>query len=137
LVLQQINGKSGEQVTTTLLKKLETLNVVEIEKEYIPYLADLFKSNVINVTDLQSALSKYFINLNDTVIDVPLLSEHLSKLLFELIDNNIISGSDLIFMDVQKKTDGNEDDLPMIDELFRLVANLLVLLYEKKFKSWK
>jgi hypothetical protein len=92
---------------------------------------------VINVTDLQSALSKYFINLNDTVIDVPLLSEHLSKLLFELIDNNIISGSDFIFMDVQKKTDGNEDDLPMIDELFRLVANLLVLLYEKKFKSWK
>jgi hypothetical protein len=92
---------------------------------------------VINVTDLQSALSKYFINLNDTVIDVPLLSEHLSKLLFELIDNNIISGSDLIFMNAQKKTDGNEDDLPMIDELFRLVANLLVLLYEKKFKSWK
>jgi hypothetical protein len=123
---------------SVLLKKLELIPDKEINEQLIPYITDLLeKDRKFKYKEMGDALSKYAIALTDAVIDIPKLTENFARLLFSLIDKNIIESKDLNFRPQKKVTEDGDEDLPLIDEIFRLMAYFLIQLYEHKYNSWK
>lgn len=86
---------------------------------------------------LGKALTNYLFLYADLSIDVPHLKEYLSKTIFYLLSDNCLFPCDLIFLNTEKKNEDGEIEMPLVEEYFSLVANILSLFYNKKFKNWK
>ena len=72
----------------------------------------------------------------DLSLDVPYLLEYVSTTCFYLLSNNCLSPCNLLFADTNKNNSG-EPGIPLVEEYFSLIASVLILFYNKKFKNWK
>lgn len=128
--LQTINGKKGGEIFYYLLNKAFDQSAREIEEILPEYVLLLAKEKVLDAKSFQIGVSKFLQNYPNIVSDIPKLPEWFSNVLLPLHQQSIINFKELKW--VEKKESGAEDDdLPMVDDYFRLVAAFLFAFHTK------
>lgn len=81
-----------------MFKQLEVLKEDEIEKEYVPYVIQMLKSEVFTNAEILEAIKAYLLTFPDLVIDVPKLTLNFGTIIANLLAQNVIDGSQLTFV---------------------------------------
>ena len=135
--LQKVYGKNGEDVFYTFLNKVYDSTEDEIYDVLPQYLEDWMQTGTIKPDAIAKGVNRFMKVIPDQVNDVPKLSTYFSGTLFKLLDLQAIEPTGIVWIESSTKKEGEEDDDDMVfvEEYYKIMANLLVQLYDK-WKNW-
>ena len=95
--------------------------------EILPlYLTDLAKSRALDQKSFNKGLSKFLNAVPSIAADIPKLPDWLSEAMMTLYESNAINFRDVTWYD--KKKSGEDDEPPMVEDYYRIIAQFLKLL---------
>jgi len=130
-----INGRFGSEVFFQFLNKVFDRNPVEIDECLSGYIKNLWNSKQLGRQGFNDGLNRFLTYMPTIIADYPKMNEWLAIVIYQLGELGALKIDTLCLNDKIARGDykpENDEDAPMVEDYYRLVARLLLLKANKQ-----
>ena len=125
-----VNGRYAADLFFQFLNKVFDRNTVEIDEFLSSYIKNLWISKQLGRPGFNDGLNRFLTYMPTIIADYPKMNEWLATVIHQLGDLGALKNDSLCLNDKIARADykpENDDDAPMVEDYYRLVARLLLL----------
>ena len=128
--LVNVNGRFGSEVFFQFLNKVFDRNTAEIDEYLSSFIKNLWNSKQLGRNGFNDGLNRFLTYMPTIIADYPKMNEWLAIVIHQLGELGALKNDTLCLNDKIARADykpENDEDAPMVEDYYRLVARLLLL----------